>query len=81
MPRRNGTGPMGYGPMTGRGMGNCGQNLGLGYGYGIRMGRRCGFGWPAGNTFSPNLALRKQMLEEELKQVNTLLSNESENQE
>ncbi|MDN5334474.1 MAG: hypothetical protein PWP59_1736, partial [Sphaerochaeta sp.] len=23
MPRRNGTGPMGYGPMTGRGMGYC----------------------------------------------------------
>ena len=81
MPRRNGAGPMGYGSMTGRGMGNCAPNPGLGFGYGMGMGRRCGFGGSAGYAFSPSLALRKQMLEEELKQVNALLSKESENQE
>ncbi|NMC26737.1 MAG: DUF5320 domain-containing protein [Syntrophomonadaceae bacterium] len=36
MPGRNGTGPMGRGAMTGRGLGNC-----MGAGYGIaRLGRR-----------------------------------------
>jgi len=37
MPRFDGTGPMGYGPMTGRGMGPCGRgfrgNWGGGYGF------------------------------------------------
>ncbi|HPX93365.1 MAG TPA: DUF5320 domain-containing protein [Bacillota bacterium] len=40
MPRRDGTGPMGYGPMTGWGMGPCRD---YGYGYG-RRGRRMGYG-------------------------------------
>ena len=41
MPRRNGMGPMGMGPMTGRGMGFCRTNrfgigrIGFGYGRGI----------------------------------------------
>ncbi|NLB51099.1 MAG: DUF5320 domain-containing protein [Clostridiaceae bacterium] len=42
MPRRDGTGPMGYGPMTGWGMGPCRED-GYGYGYG-RRGRRMGYG-------------------------------------
>ncbi len=42
MPRFNGTGPMGQGPMTGRGFGPCGGGMrrgwgcGGGYGYGFR---------------------------------------------
>ncbi|NMB27463.1 MAG: DUF5320 domain-containing protein [Tissierellia bacterium] len=36
MPRRNGMGPMGMGPMTGRGMGFCRPRV---YGYERRMGR------------------------------------------
>ena len=40
MPRRDGTGPMGQGSMTGRGLGVCtGANVG---GYGVRLG--CGLG-------------------------------------
>lgn len=49
MPRGNGTGPVGLGPMTGRGMGNCAgypvpgyMNTGFGRGFGY--GRRRGFG-------------------------------------
>ncbi len=47
MPRRDGTGPMGYGPLTGRGFGFCnranvsrlGLGLGLGLGWGLGRGR------------------------------------------
>ena len=43
MPRRNGMGPIGMGPMTGRGMGFCRPNRygvsRVGYGYGRGMGR------------------------------------------
>lgn len=47
MPRGDRTGPMGYGPMTGRGFGICnaanvsrlGLGLGLGFGYGFGRGR------------------------------------------
>lgn len=48
MPRGDGTGPMGAGPRTGRGFGNCqgavrnglGLALGLGLGFGFRRGFR-----------------------------------------
>ena len=43
MPRRDGTGPMGQGSMTGRGMGLCGGGFrrGMGFGRGQGQGRRC----------------------------------------
>ena len=41
MPRFDGTGPYGQGPMTGRGMGPCGRGQGFGRGFG--RGRRMGF--------------------------------------
>ncbi|MGD8534675.1 MAG: DUF5320 domain-containing protein [Candidatus Aminicenantes bacterium] len=51
MPRGDRTGPMGLGPMTGRGMGLCGGNPGPGYmyggpgfGFGRGFGRGLGFG-------------------------------------
>lgn len=33
MPRFDQTGPMGYGPRSGRGMGPCGEGMGRGFGY------------------------------------------------
>jgi len=36
MPRFDGTGPMGQGPMTGRGLGPCGQGQKRGRGFGFR---------------------------------------------
>ena len=42
MPRGNGTGPMGMGPMTGRGAGYC--NGFAAPGYANPTGLRCGFG-------------------------------------
>ncbi len=49
MPGLDGTGPMGQGAMTGRGMGNCQgnsnmQRLGVGYGKGVGCGRGNGMG-------------------------------------
>jgi len=53
MPARDGTGPMGQGPMTGRGMGFCtgarsnnyyGYGYGCGRGFGRGMGLRRGYG-------------------------------------
>ena len=62
MPARNGTGPMGQGPMTGRGLGNCTgayrtaygyrMGLGMGRGAGFGMGRRAGFGMGAGSFYN-----------------------------
>lgn len=75
MPRRDGTGPAGFGPMTGRGMGNCTNYSTIGYGMGRRFGRGCGWGFgPYGAPASPiTLAERKQRLQEELKHVDSLL--------
>ena len=52
MPRRDGTGPMGAGTMTGHGLGFCtgknavkrGAGLGLGLGFACRRGFGSGFG-------------------------------------
>jgi len=54
MPRGDGTGPNGQGPMTGRGMGYCAgysvpgfMQPGFGRGMGRGFGRGRGFGWRA----------------------------------
>jgi len=49
MPKGDGTGPKGEGPMTGRGLGNCKPGtkpcgLGLGQGRGLGLGQGKGFG-------------------------------------
>ena len=54
MARRDGTGPMGLGPLTGRGLGVCagsravrygaGLGMGMGLGLGLKMACRRGFG-------------------------------------
>ncbi len=68
MPRGDGSGPMGMGPMTGRGAGYCagfgmpgfanapgGRGYGMGYGWGRGFGRGRGFGWgyPGGYNAGP----------------------------
>ncbi|MEA2112952.1 MAG: DUF5320 domain-containing protein [Patescibacteria group bacterium] len=40
MPKFDGTGPLGQGPRTGRGMGPCGGGMGRGCGFGQGMGGR-----------------------------------------
>ncbi len=48
MPGFNRTGPMGRGPMTGRGMGLCTGAANRGYGQGMGMGRGMGRGFGRG---------------------------------
>lgn len=61
MPRIDGTGPMGNGTMTGRGLGTCGNGIRIG-----NCGRRKGFGfW--GSFRSPKNQI--QSLEEEEKMI------------
>ncbi len=65
MPRFNGTGPMGQGPLTGRGLGPCGGGMRQGWGY------RSGYGFGHRRFISPKNELasledEEKMLEEEL---------------
>lgn len=80
MPYKNGTGPYGQGPMTGRGMGPCARgmrsmhNRGMGRGYGFRrgMGRGMGMGFVPPVFEAPTkemLQSQKAMLEAELKAI------------
>lgn len=71
MPRGDGTGPMGLGPVTGRGMGRCiargaaGIGVGLGLGLGCRRGFRRWFGRGAETPFvDPNKSEKELLLEE-----------------
>ncbi len=60
MPGRDGTGPMGIGPLTGRGMGFCRVSRPIGR-LGLGLGFRRGFG----NNFYAGTSNRKQALEEQ----------------
>lgn len=87
MPRYDGTGPWGQGPMSGRGMGPCAQGgrYGAPFGYGRGMGRRCygGRGMPMMGAYyppvrEPSLNEHKQFLEEQLKEIDALIAKEGE---
>ncbi|QAT60981.1 hypothetical protein EQM13_04985 [Acidilutibacter cellobiosedens] len=71
MPRRDGTGPMGAGSMTGRGLGLCtganavkyGAGLGMGIGLGLACRRGFGFGRGFGRGSAINQASSKTQKE------------------
>lgn len=74
MPRKDGTGPMGAGAMTGRGMGLCSgshaQQHGAGRGMGFGPGRACrrGFGGGFGRGFAlvgSSAKPQKELLQEQ----------------
>ncbi len=91
MPGRNGTGPMGAGPMTGRGFGFCtgaapGYGTGRGLGLGLGWRRGCGYGRGYGRFFASDfqsddvsrreiLERRKAALETGLDSVNRQLED------
>lgn len=87
MPRRDGTGPMAAGPMSGRGLGRCsGVNVfkydaGLGIGLGPGLAYRRGFGrcFAASQNFSKTqkelLQEQRARLESQLKVVDQQLEN------
>jgi len=73
MPGRDGTGPLGLGPLTGRGFGPCGLGLGWRsrFGAGRGLGRYFGgWYWPQSNKEKARaLQEYKQALKEELEDV------------
>jgi len=73
MPGFDQTGPAGYGPGTGRGMGPCGRGMAVGRGFGRGFGRGLGFGSGFyGNYIEPeplSKDAQKQLLEAELKRI------------
>jgi hypothetical protein len=81
MPGFNQTGPAGYGPGTGRGMGPCGRGMAYrrgflpGYGRGFFRGRGFGMGFGPGfygNYIEPeplSKEAQKQLLEAELRRL------------
>jgi hypothetical protein len=88
MPRRNGRGPMGQGPMTGGGRGWCGavaqeegalaseQGLGMGWGRGAgrrnRFGQRARLGWPGTPVTFPTTLSKQQQISGLAEQVQRL---------
>jgi hypothetical protein len=83
MPRRDGTGPMGAGSMTGRGLGFCtGANAvkygaGPGMGLGLGLARRRGFGRGFGRGFAINQTSSKTQ-KELLNEQKTMLQDQLE---
>ncbi|MFA4999805.1 MAG: DUF5320 domain-containing protein [Patescibacteria group bacterium] len=74
MPRMNGTGPLGQGPMTGRGLGNCaGAQKSASSSRGRGLGRGCGRGCGRGGRFFGGQPLsledEEKMLSEELEAI------------
>ena len=72
MPRLDKTGPMGVGPMTGRGFGPCGMGMGLGRRFGMGRGMRGCFRWSVPQTKKDQLSALadyKKALLEELKDI------------
>ncbi len=85
MAYRDGTGPFGQGPMTGRGMGPCagnaramgGRGMGMGRGMGFRRGMGNGMGFVPPVYAKPTkemLQSEKAMLEAELKAIEEQLA-------
>ncbi len=77
MPGFDRTGPMGMGPMTGRGFGPCGMGLGLRrrFGMGRGLGRYFNWGWPSSEDQKKALADYKKALQEEMKDVEKELAD------
>jgi hypothetical protein len=80
MPRRDGTGPMGAGSMTGRGLGLCtganavkyGAGLGMGLGLGLACRRGFGRGFGRGSAINRiSTKTQKELLNEQ----KTMLQN------
>lgn len=77
MPGFDGTGPLAYGPMTGRGLGPCGRGLRRGFGFagGRRRGWGRGFAYGMG-AYEFDLKGYKRYLETELETVKRELAKE-----
>ena len=79
MPGLDKTGPMGQGPLTGRGMGPCGSGRGMGTRMGFGRGRGCGRG--LGRYFGWNTPQTKEEKIEDVKAYRQALQEEMEDME
>ena len=83
MPRGDGTGPMGQGPMTGRGFGGCQgyarntTRMGMGYGRGFNRARCFRFSQQGSNDFVPTspVLLEKEALLHEKNRLSAYLND------
>lgn len=85
MPRGNGTGPWGYGPRTGRGLGLCGfsarggayvgNSLAYGIGRGLGFGRRF---WPQNDQANDAIKSEITLLEQRLSALRDLVVEDEE---
>ena len=77
MPRRDGTGPMGSGAMTGRGIGSCtGANTAkYGAGYGCRLGRGFAVNQTSPETQKELLQEQRDVLKSQLEIIDKQLEN------
>ncbi len=69
MPNRDETGPIGQGPLTGRGLGPCGRGMRRGFGRCLGRGFGRGFGFRYAEPVVLNEKEEKQILEAELKEI------------
>jgi len=67
MPQQDRTGPMGQGPLTGRGLGPCARGMGFRRGFGMGMGWR--FQPQISQPVQYSEADEKKILQEELKEI------------
>ncbi len=87
MPGRDGSGPIGVGSMTGRGLGSCTEldtgryGSGFGRGFGRGSAYRCGFGPGFGRGFGrgvvwnqPSPKMQKELLQEQRELLKKRLS-------
>ena len=82
MPGRDGTGPWGEGPLTGRGLGPCGRGLAFRRGLDRGFGRGRGSGWRCWPYYSRQYTGVKVTKEEEIKMLEDevkVLEEEKEN--
>ena len=77
MPAFDRTGPQGQGPMTGRGLGQCGTGRGMGVGF----GRGRGYGRGLGRYFGWNDPQTKEEKIEDIKGYRKALQEEMEGSE
>lgn len=76
LPRRDGTGPMGRGSMSGRGLGACtGINAGTGSGLGLGRGRGSKRGFDTSMTQKEILSAQKESFQRRLDIINKQLDN------
>jgi hypothetical protein len=69
MPGLDGTGPRGYGPLTGGGFGPCGRGLAFRRGFGRGFGLRGPRGFQTTEPINLTKEEQKKILEAELKEI------------